>query len=228
MQNVSISTTPDGQFRIRQEQGAMRPLSNREIEAIRDRRSEMSDQLVSAQGRRKLVLDALRDAPPGTEAGLQQQFQVLSERIAQIERDIESSGQMLRTGLVPQQTVSLVPPDATGLQRLSDETIAILGVSFSFFFLLPLAIGAMRLMFRRSRRTAANAEPSPEQAARMERLEQAVDAVAIEIERVGEAQRFQARVLAEANMMPVMPVGHAPEPARMRDFEDAPGRYPHS
>jgi hypothetical protein len=53
---------------------------------------------------------------------------------------------------------------------------------------------------------------------RMERLEQAVDAIALEIERVGEAQRYQTRVLAEANLMPAMS-GAQKEPARARDYD---------
>jgi hypothetical protein len=54
----------------------------------------------------------------------------------------------------------------------------------------------------------------------MERLEQAVDAIALEIERVGESQRYQQKVLAEANLMPA--IGHgqrAAEPARMKEYE---------
>jgi hypothetical protein len=55
----------------------------------------------------------------------------------------------------------------------------------------------------------------------MERLEQAVDAIAIEIERVGEAQRYQTKVLAEANLMPALNVGQrAAEPIRAREFEE--------
>jgi hypothetical protein len=92
-----------------------------------------------------------------------------------------------------------------------------MGVSFSLFFLLPLAIGLTRLMWRRSRRTEAR--PSGQQDQRMERLEQAVDAIAIEIERVGESQRYQQKVLAEANMMPAMSTSsRAPEPVRVSDY----------
>jgi hypothetical protein len=48
---------------------------------------------------------------------------------------------------------------------------------------------------------------SPEQDARFDRLEQAVDAIALEIERVGESQRYQQKVLAEANLMPAINAG---------------------
>src|SRR5215204_979918 len=90
-------------------QGPTRPLTQQEINIIRNQRSEMSDQLQSAQNRRERVLNELRGAPAGTEAGLQQQYQVLSDRIVAIENDIEASGRVLRTGQVQLGTV-LVPP----------------------------------------------------------------------------------------------------------------------
>ena len=74
-----------------------------------------------------------------------------------------------------------------------------------------------RLMWRRARRKDT-VRPSPENDARMERLEQAVDAIAIEIERVGESQRYQQKVLAEANMMPAMSSSRAPDPVRISDY----------
>ena len=41
------------------------------------------------------------------------------------------------------------------------------------------------------------AQLSPDATARLERIEQAVEAVAIEVERIAEAQRFSAKLLAE-------------------------------
>jgi len=53
----------------------------------------------------------------------------------------------------------------------------------------------------------------------MERLEQAVDAIAIEIERVSEGQRYVTRLLTEGSA-PALPVGQrAAEPVRSSDRE---------
>ena len=41
------------------------------------------------------------------------------------------------------------------------------------------------------------APPSPENTQRLERIEQAIDSIAIEIERVSEGQRFVTRLMAE-------------------------------
>jgi len=59
-----------------------------------------------------------------------------------------------------------------------------------------LAVGAQRLMYRRASLGAEAATTDN----REERLEQAIDAIAIELERVGEGQRFVAKVLAERGL----------------------------
>ena len=51
--------------------------------------------------------------------------------------------------------------------------------------------------------------PNASQDARFDRLEQAVDAVAIEVERIAEGQRFVTKLLAERG-----PQGALPDPAR--------------
>ena len=59
-----------------------------------------------------------------------------------------------------------------------------------------LAVGAQRLM---ARRASLGAEAAIGES-REDRLEQAIDAIALELERVGEGQRFVAKVLAERGL----------------------------
>lgn len=198
---------------------ATRPLTQAEAQVIRQQRSEMSDQLTSAQRRRDNLLDDIRNAPPGTEEGLKQQLQVLNERIVLIEKDIEESGRTLRTGQVPSGTV-LVPPrqgfDTDTMERAAGITVSVI---------VPVLLGviAMRWISRR-RCGRADDRARAEQDARMERIEQAVDAIALEVERVGESQRYQAKLLAEANLMPALQASQrAAEPARLRELEELRG-----
>jgi hypothetical protein len=217
MQNATATPTPQTATTI-QEAPALpqRPLTQAELSAIRSRRSEMSSQLNSAQNRRERLLEEIRTAPPGTEEGLRDQYQVLSDRIVAVERDIEASGQMLRTGLVPQGTV-LIPP-RTGVEGRAAD--AERGAALAATILLPIVALLMWRSWRRRRRGRAAERAITDQDARMERLEQAVDAIALEIERVGESQRYQTKVLAEANLMPAMGGAHkVGEPERAREFE---------
>lgn len=197
-------------------QASMRPLTPAEASVIRNQRSEMSEQLISAQNRRERILEELRNAPPGTEQGLREQYQVLSDRIVAIERDIEVSGRTLRTGQV-QVGTTIVPPREY-VRNPADD--AERGAALGAMILIPIAI----VMFLRRLRRGKRARQSSNTVVydeRMERLEQAVDAIALEIERVGEAQRYQTKVLSEANLMPAMSAGQrVAEPIRARDYED--------
>ena len=59
-----------------------------------------------------------------------------------------------------------------------------------------LGLGAQRLSARRSSLRAQAAISDDQE----ERLEQAIDAIAVELERVGEGQRFVAKMLAERGL----------------------------
>ena len=185
------------------------------MQVIRNQRGEMSNQLQSAQNRRERLINEIRTAPSGTEQGLLQQLQVLNDRIVRIERDIEVSGQTLRTGQVP-VGLTIVPPPFT-----SPSDVAERGAALSVFVVVVVStVFALRRWGRRRRRGSQSF--SGERDERMERLEQAVDAIAIEVERVGEAQRYQTKLLAEANVMPAMNVGQrAAEPIRVPEYEEA-------
>lgn len=76
------------------------------------------------------------------------------------------------------------------------EALALTSVAImSATLLLPIFRGlGRRLEGGAARREAA---VSPESAKRLERMEQAIDAVAVEVERISEGQRFVTRVLAE-------------------------------
>ena len=90
----------------------------------------------------------------------------------------------------------------------------------TLFVLFPLAIAMARNIWRRGSRQAA-LPVSTESNQRMERLEQAVDAIAIEIERVSEGQRFVTRLLTEGSA-PALSVGQkVAEPIRLPDRESA-------
>ncbi|HEX6573760.1 MAG TPA: hypothetical protein VF042_02225 [Gemmatimonadaceae bacterium] len=49
---------------------------------------------------------------------------------------------------------------------------------------------------------------------RLERMEQSIDAIAVEIERISEGQRFTTKLLAERNDAPALPSPRASETSR--------------
>jgi hypothetical protein len=71
-----------------------------------------------------------------------------------------------------------------------------------------LGLGAQRLMARRRALSRTDAVVGDDRA---KRLEQAIDAIAIEVERVGEGQRFVTKLLAERGLEIDRSRSHEPE-----------------
>lgn len=79
-------------------------------------------------------------------------------------------------------------------------------VAFGFFFTIaavfigtPLARAFARRM---DRRPVAAAAASPDVVSRLERIEQSVEAVALEVERISEGQRYVTKLMSEARALP--------------------------
>jgi hypothetical protein len=88
--------------------------------------------------------------------------------------------------------VQNIPPEAVHI--VDSLFVMVVGVTGIFALGVPL----IRAWIRRSERSAQlPAPPSAEITTRLERIEQAVEAVAIEVERIAEAQRFSAKLMAE-------------------------------
>ncbi len=168
------------------------PLGPQEVSALRNARSELSRQLTSASERRNELMEQLKNAPAEGRAGLEQRIQLLDQRLLTLEGDIQTVGRQL--ALAPRAGTEGQPspfPPGRGQREFDPElVIPILAIIF-------VGVAALRLVWNRGRRTPVAPQRDPQVDARMERLEQAVDAVAIEVERIGESQRYQAKLLAE-------------------------------
>ena len=97
-----------------------------------------------------------------------------------------------------------------------------LGIVFTLSVLMPMAFAAARLMWKRGNRPAA--PPGWTQAApKLENLEQAVDTIAVEMERVSEGQRYLTRLLSERQAIGAGPWAPA-EPFPLPEREPVPVR----
>jgi hypothetical protein len=87
-------------------------------------------------------------------------------------------------------------PRGNGRPPMDPDAVTAIVIVFTLAVLMPLSIGIARRLWRRGSKSDAPAH-DPMIAPRLDRLEQAVDAIAIEIERVSEGQRFVTKILAE-------------------------------
>jgi hypothetical protein len=170
-------------------------MTGAEVNALKAQRNELSNQLISAANRRHELATQLRSAAPGADRiGLEQRIGVLDKRIVQLESDIASTGRQL----------SSAPLDVIGSAKAAEnagdipDNVAALSGAFIGVVLFPLTIVLARNLWKRG--TRMSKAPLPQLAGadqRLERLEQGMDAIAIEIERVAEGQRFVTRLLSE-------------------------------
>ena len=170
------------------------PMSRAQMNALRSQRSELSNQLISAADRRHTLSEELKSAPAGaSRTGLEERIGVLDKRIVQLESDIATTGRQL----------SATPLEISGgSSSVEDipENVAALGGAFIGLILFPLTIVFARNIWKRgSRKVAVPQQLSGDSGQRLERLEQGMDAIAIEIERVAEGQRFVTRLLSEGH-----------------------------
>jgi hypothetical protein len=183
-------------------------MTAREFNALKARRSEISEQLTSVDGRRSSLLRQLRELAvtsndPTAKQGLEARLSVLDNRQVQLENDLETIGQQLSSapaGIL----ASTQAPVFAGLGSGQVVAISIVGL---IFVGAPLAIGFAKTLWKRSSRPALPPAALTETAQRLERLESSVDAIAIEIERISEGQRFVTKLLSEGHATPALAAG---------------------
>jgi hypothetical protein len=168
------------------------PTSQQELRALRVKRSELSDQLVSATNRRKTLADQLKSADPSARAGIESRLKVLDERIVRLETEIDRTGDQLANAPAILAASTSAPDIAN---RVSEDLVPIVAI-LSVFVFAPFAIALARLIWKRS---SAPPRPVADQATqqRLEQLQRAVDTIAVEVERISEGQRFVTKILTE-------------------------------
>ena len=174
------------------------PKTDAEVFSLVDRRSELANQLESVTERRQALAQEIALAPAGaSKVGLEERLKVLDSRILQLETDLATTGQQLAAA--PGDLVAFA--ERRGNNQSSgadwDEGMAAGAAMTTFFFAVVYAVRRWRGRKNRKTRTPATAITS-DSTDRLERLERGMEAIAIEIERVSEGQRFVTKLLSES------------------------------
>jgi hypothetical protein len=172
------------------------PQTVEELVGLREKRNEISSQLVSAQNRRNTLAAQLATADPAARPGIQDRLRVLDDRLVSLEQELDKTGQLLMN--VPPALLAQSSVAPRVWDRLDNKIVPLAGILGSLV-LLPLAIGALRLMWKRA---SGPARPALDASAsqRLEMLQHAVDTIAIEVERISEGQRYVTRVMNERGL----------------------------
>jgi hypothetical protein len=190
-------------------------LTQQDVAALRARRSELTGQLESATRNRRQLSEQLRRAQGADKAGLETRLTALDGRIVRMEGEIDQVGQQLAS-LGAARFAETKPPFTPGPRNnpFNNVDVEPIAIAFTLFVLSPIALSISRLIWKRGSRTTASA-PAVESTQRLERMEQAMDAIAIEIERVSEGQRFVTRLLSERGAAALGAAQPAAEPLRV-------------
>jgi hypothetical protein len=169
------------------------PTTSEELQALRAQRSEVSSQLTSALNRRSNLAEQLESASAAERPGLEARIQQLDSRILDLETQLARAGQLISS--TPGEILTSTADNNFGPFNNMRPDITAISVILTIFVLCPLAIAAARLLWKR----ATNAPPviDKETSERLRRLEAGVDAIAIEVERISEGQRFVTRLMSE-------------------------------
>jgi hypothetical protein len=185
-------------------------------DALVAQQREFRNQVSSLENRRLNVQRQLQNAGAGStnRAGLEERLNALDKQIvAGYDRLATADAAVARAVGVP--GVAPPPPPDVPNNGPSDAAAAI-SVVFTLAVLLPISLAFARRIWRRSS-AAVTALPG-ELMERLTRLEESVDAVAIEVERVGEGQRFVTNLFIEGGAPQMLGAGAmAPIEAKQRE-----------
>ena len=176
------------------------PQSHDDMEALIARRSQIKEQLDAAVDSRNDIVEQLGTAPKVAEPGLTAQLKVVNDQIVQLETDLAATGRQISAAssdlIAMATTEQPSQPDNDGdVETQVQEGIAV-GAGTMF-----VVMSAVILFLRRGwrRRGAGGGRQLPDDTSpRLARLEQGMDAIAIEIERISEGQRFVTKLLSDS------------------------------
>lgn len=178
------------------------------LQGFQAQRSELRSQLSALESQRNRIASQLqsRSRSDASREGLEQRLEAIDEQIAQLDKQLAAANaEVARASAVPgavtsARQTSIGAPTGRGVPRSQSpfenppEEYVFLGALFMIVAILPISIAHARRIWRRSAKVIA-AVPG-EVIDRFNRLEQAVDAIAVEVERIGEGQRFMTRVFS--------------------------------
>jgi hypothetical protein len=188
------------------------------LAGLRARRDLLGQQLERASERRgELITDVTSTVtgPNAIHEGASQRLRVIDEQIVQLERDIVATDRQIAaapTAVLAQTEQRVMVHEDHGPD--DEDVVAGGGIGFALGLLVMFLARRIRSWRRRGERRPlvdAPREGAPDP--RFDRLAHAVDAIAVEVERIGEGQRFVTQLLADSR-------GRAPELAAAASVDD--------
>jgi hypothetical protein len=164
-------------------------------QAMVHQRDELGNQMERLKDERRDITNRLQgDAPMAAadKAGLEKRLTTIDARMEALDKQIANAdAQVASAAAIPGAIVERPPETRHG----PPEEAFVLGGMFIVVVFFPLSIALARRIWKRG--TSAVAALPHDILERFTQIDQAVESIAVEVERIGEGQRFITRVLSE-------------------------------
>jgi hypothetical protein len=168
--------------------------STQAIDALRLQGQVLTEQLAALGGQRAGLEAQSRMLHGPARAALRSQLAQVNDQLAAVTGELANVRAQIGVRQAPVRITGVPVQFGPFPQRHADPDLIVgLGFAFIFAVLMPIAIAHARRVWRG--KPAPATSPDELSGSRLARLEQAVDSIAIEIERVSEGQRFLTKVL---------------------------------
>jgi len=161
-------------------------------------RAELQGRIGALEARREALNAALNNVTSRpARSAIQSQIDQVDQELEKTRSALDKIERKLTTTDAPRTYSGTTnPPQLPEFPMRFNPAPMVMGIVGIIFIGFPLALTISRWIWKRS--TAAPAPPlTVEHTRRFDRLEQSVDAIAIEVERISENQRYLTKLLAE-------------------------------
>jgi len=188
------------------------PSASAIYEGFKAQRDVLNSQLGELESTRRDITNQMEGVAAGSP-----EHKALEDRLSDVDTRIKAVDQMLAGNSAQLAQAAAIPgavlPPPPYVPHGPPEEAFVLGGMFMVIVLLPLSVALARRIWRRSA-AAVSAFPR-ELADRLTRLEQTAEATSLEVERIGEGQRFLTRLFTEGEGARAIGIGAA-EPAEKK------------
>ena len=195
------------------------PGAHEVLMALQAQRDELREQVQQLENKREEITEEIREnrAQGMNIEGLEQRVKDIDARISAIDQQLAMADQAVAKQASVPGAVPPSPPEDFEHHGPPDGVFVLAGI-FIVAVLMPISIAIGRWVWRRGGpggRGATVAIPANLDD-RLKNIEQAVESVAVEVERIGEGQRFMSRVFTDRTggaMPDSRALGEGPAPA---------------
>jgi hypothetical protein len=162
--------------------------------AFNAQRRELAGQVATLEEKQRELARQLSNPTldKSVRAGLEQRVGELDKRISEADKQLAAADQAVaKAAAVPGAVIEPPRRDPSG----PPESVVVMSCLFMVMVFFPLSIALALRIWKRG--TTVVAKFPQELADRLNRVDQSLDAIALEVERIGEGQRFVTRVMTE-------------------------------